>query len=167
MPKVRYQVLTVTTLRGKRGGGGVSEGEVETSCQSSVSSQARRLAHPLRYLSSRGSQGMPCFPLMRQIETGGQVPSFSFPSCVAVYSSPPLLPPLTSPSPSPGVCLLCLHRPKLICIIAGLFAESQSLCMCPLPGSARDGEGGWGETSRSTVRALMEAGESEMDCQVS
>lgn len=40
--------------------------------------------------------------------------------------------------------------------------------MCPLPGSARGGEGGGGgETSRSTVRALMEAGESEMDCQAS
>lgn len=50
---------------GERGG----EGEVETSCQSSVSSQAGRLAHPLRYLSSKGSQGMPCFPLMRQIES--------------------------------------------------------------------------------------------------
>lgn len=93
----------------------------------------------------------------KRLKLGVRSPLSLFPHALQFIALLPSTSPPPSPSclhissPPPCLCLLCLHRPKLICIIAGLFAESQSLCMCPLPGSAWGG--GRGDSQVNTVCA--------------
>lgn len=128
----------MTTLTGKW----VDEGELKTSCQSSVSSQDGTLVHPLCYLSSRGSQGAPCFPLRRQIEAKGGGESFL---SLFLHALQFLALPSSNPHPvqlPPPACFACIVL-SWYALSLGLFAESQSLCMCPLLGSAAQGGVAW------------------------